>query len=88
MNNHNGWWISIFQKKITKKSSECHMSNFDEWMKNDVSVWCYSCNHRRVALVEKELLQLNCTRMWLYIQWIAFLIIHAICPTTLIGVKI
>jgi len=39
------------------------MSNFDESMKNDVCVWCYSYSHRRVALVEKELLQLNCNEL-------------------------
>jgi hypothetical protein len=38
MYNHNGQWISIFQKTFTKKSLQCHMLNFDEWMKNDINI--------------------------------------------------
>jgi hypothetical protein len=33
MNNNNGQWISILQKKSPK-----NFHNFDEWMKNDIKM--------------------------------------------------
>ncbi len=38
MNNHNGRWTLIFQKKKTKKSLYCHMLKFDKWTKKDINM--------------------------------------------------
>jgi hypothetical protein len=38
MNNDNGWWRLILQKKIIQKSAYCHVLDFDGLMKSNVTM--------------------------------------------------
>jgi hypothetical protein len=49
MNNHNGWWKLIFQKKIHFHQKIPKMSCVKFWWKV-TSTWCYHCSCKLVAL--------------------------------------
>jgi hypothetical protein len=49
MNNPNGWWISIFQKKSPKYPHSAMCSILMNGWKMTLT-WHYGCNHRGVTL--------------------------------------
>ncbi len=49
--------------KITKKSSQCHVFNFDKWMENDINMTLWLKSQGDCIVVEKELLQLSCNEL-------------------------
>jgi hypothetical protein len=57
----------------------------EKWHQRDIMVVVIGELHNKT---EKQLLRLSCTKMRSYIQWVAFLVIHATFPITLMGVEI
>jgi len=56
----------------------------EKWHLHDIMIIVIgSC-----IVVEKELLWLSCTRMWLFIRWLSYLAIHVSCPIAFMGVEI
>jgi hypothetical protein len=56
----------------------------EKWHQHDfIIIVIGSC-----IVVEKELLWLNCTRIWLYLRWLSYLVVHVSCPIAFMGVEI
>ncbi len=90
MNNNNGQWISIFQKKSPKNFIMLCVKFWwmdEKWHQYDIMVVVIRELHNSWKVVVIEL-QLSCIRVRLYMKRVVFLVIHATCPITFMGVKI